>query len=123
MLFRLVVLIALILFGVAEAATADGQQKNAGLGGKSSDSQVAAVDKNTVVTVGNRARLCNKPNAGTDGTVARLTTGSVLEVLETQDVQLPKWNVKWYRVTYKGKKGWVSEFDTNRAPTKPRGIK
>jgi hypothetical protein len=30
------------------------------------------------------------------------------------------WDVVWYKITYKEKKGWVSEFDTDKAPKELR---
>lgn len=77
--------------------------------------KAGASDTITVVTVNNRARLCNAPNAGENGTLARINTGTKLKVLDATSVRLPAWNVTWYKVTHKGKTGWVSEFDTDRA--------
>ena len=76
--------------------------------------KAGASDTITVVTVNNRARLCNAPNAGENGTLGRINTGTKLKVLDTTSVRLPAWNVTWYKVTYKKKTGWVSEFDTDR---------
>jgi len=74
-------------------------------------------EKITVATPGDRARLCDKPMAGMDGTLARIKTGTVLKVLDTYDAyQKMPGNVRWYKVAYKGKEGWVSFFDTDQAP-------
>jgi hypothetical protein len=67
--------------------------------------KTGAADTITIVTVGNRARLCTKPNAGENGTLARIKTGTKLKVLDTTSVKLPAWSVTWYKVTYKGKTG------------------
>jgi len=74
----------------------------------------------TVVTPDNRARLCPVANCDDGAEIARIRTGSQLEVMETEIVTLPLWAVVWYKVSYKTKIGWVSEFDTNKAPAQPR---
>ena len=50
----------------------------------------------------------------------RLPTGTDLDVLGEASVRLPLWDVVWFKVTYMGKQGWISEFNTNLAPDEPR---
>ena len=70
----------------------------------------------TVVTADNRARLCRTPACGDGEELARVPTGTVLDVQAKRSVRLPRWDVIWYQVSFKGKQGWVSEFETNLAP-------
>ena len=72
-------------------------------------------DKVTIVTPNTVARLCPYPNCGQNQHITRIPKGTVLEVKGIMDVQsgrLPP--VKWFEVTYKGKKGWISIFDTDK---------
>ncbi|MBW7996248.1 MAG: SH3 domain-containing protein [Candidatus Glassbacteria bacterium] len=80
----------------------------------------ASVDTITIVTVDNRARLCPQPNCGQGQELLRIPTGTKLEVQSKTTIRLPAWNVIWYKVTYNGKTGWLSEFDTDKAPAEPR---
>ena len=72
---------------------------------------------------GNRARLC--PNAWycEECELLRLPTNTKLvvkSVLRVRYTPSAPWDVIWYKVTYKGKEGWVSEFNTDKAPKEPR---
>jgi len=67
--------------------------------------KTGASDTITVVTVNNRARLCNTPNAGENGTLARINTGTKIKVVDTTSVRLPAWSVTWYKIIHKGKTG------------------
>ena len=73
-----------------------------------------------IVTLDNRTRLCPKPNCGQGQEILRIPTNTKLEVQSKISINLGSWNVVWYEVIYKGKKGWVSEFDTDKAPAQPR---
>ncbi len=79
-----------------------------------------ALDVIRIVTLNNRARLCPKPNCGQGQEILRIPTNTKLEVQSKTFVNLRLWNVIWYEVIYKGKRGWVSEFDTDKAPAQPR---
>jgi len=62
------------------------------------------------------ARFCPYPNCGQDQHITRIPKGTVLTVEGIQSVKsgmLPP--VKWFEVTYKGKKGWVSIYDTDKS--------
>jgi len=73
-----------------------------------------------IVTLDNRARLCPKANCGQGQEILRIPTNTRLEVQSKIFINLRLWDVVWYEVIYKGKKGWVSEFDTDKAPAQPR---
>lgn len=74
----------------------------------------------TVVTLDDRARLCPKPDCEEGQELIRLPTGVVLEVEAQRWIRLPRWDVIWFQVRYEGRRGWVSEFNTDLAPEKPR---
>jgi hypothetical protein len=79
-------------------------------------SEVKQGDKVTIITPGTVARLCPHPNCGSSQHITRIPKGVVLEIEGIMDVKsgmLPA--VKWFEVTYKGKRGWISIFDTNKA--------
>ena len=76
---------------------------------------VAPVDTITIVTVNNRARLCPQPNFGQGQELLRIPTGTKLEVLGRSIVQNRLIRATWFKVSYNGKVGWVSQFDTDKA--------
>ena len=67
----------------------------------------------TIVTPGQKARLCPTPNCGWYQDIARIPEGTTLAVrgfyTVPSDGFLPP--VEWYEVTYQGKQGWVSKID------------
>jgi hypothetical protein len=80
-------------------------------------SEVKQGDKVTIIVPGTLARLCPYPNCGSNQHITRIPEGTVLEVegiMEVKSGILP--SVKWFEVTYKGKRGWLSIFNTNKAP-------
>ena len=77
--------------------------------------EVKQSDKVTIVTPGTVARLCPYPNCGQDQHITRIPEGTVLEVEGIMDVKSGMLTVKWFEVTYKGKRGWISIFDTDKA--------
>jgi hypothetical protein len=77
-------------------------------------SEIKQNDKVTIVTPGTVARLCPYPNCGQDQHITRIPEGTVLAVEGIADVKSGMMTVKWFEVTYKGKRGWISIFDTNR---------
>jgi hypothetical protein len=84
-------------------------------------SAVASVgDVIKIVTPNDRARLCQNPNCDQDQEILRIPTNTELKVESLIRHRMPLWDVVWYKVTYQGKRGWVSEFDTNVAPNEPR---
>ena len=75
-----------------------------------------------IVTPGNRARLCSEPDCGRGTELSRLPTNIILETKGSTRIKSGYMEATWYNVTYEGKTGWVSEYDTK--PTKPiKGIK
>lgn len=74
----------------------------------------------TVVTLDDRARLCPKPDCEEGQELARLPTGLVLNVQAEKSIHLPRWEVIWFQVSHEGRRGWVSEFETDLAPQTPR---
>ena len=77
--------------------------------------EVKQGDKVTIVTPGTVARLCPYPNCGQDQHITRIPKGTVLEVEGIMDVKSGILTVQWFEVTYKGKRGWISIFDTDKA--------
>jgi hypothetical protein len=85
------------------------------------DVQVATVgDTIKIITPENRARLCPKPLCKQNQELLRIPSETKLKVEEVSNERLPMWDVVWYKISFKGKNGWVSEFDTDRAPKEPR---
>ena len=79
-------------------------------------SDVKQGNKVTIVTPGTVARLCPHPNCGQNQHIARIPKGTILEAQGIMDVKRGILTVKWFEVTYKGKRGWISIFDTDKAP-------
>ena len=73
-----------------------------------------------IITVDGRARLCQKPLCKQGQELLRIPTNTELKIEEVSRERMPMWDVLWYKITYKGKKGWVSEFDTDKAPKELR---
>ena len=65
-------------------------------------------------------RMCPLPNCGEGEQIGRIPAGTVLEVEGDHSVCLPIWDVTWYQVTYEGRTGWVSVFETDRPKPKER---
>jgi hypothetical protein len=87
----------------------------------SDDPQVANIgDTIKIITPGTKARLFPKPLYKQGQELVRIPANSEFKVEEVARERLPMWNVVWYKITYKRKKGWVSEFDTDTAPKEPR---
>jgi hypothetical protein len=85
------------------------------------DVQVATIgDTIKIITPENRARLCPRPLCKQNQELLRIPADTNLKVEEVSSERLPMWDVVWYKISYKGKKGWVSEFDTDKAPKGPR---
>ena len=72
-------------------------------------------DKIAIVTPGTVARLCPHPNCGQNQHLTRIPKGTKLTVEGIIDVQSGMMNVQWFEVTFKGKRGWISIFDTDRS--------
>ena len=77
--------------------------------------EVRQGDKVTIVTPGTVARLCPHPNCGQNQHITRIPEGTVLKVEGIIDVKSGVLTVKWFEVTYKGNRGWISIFDTDKA--------
>jgi hypothetical protein len=79
-------------------------------------SEIKRGDKVTIVTPATMARLCPYPDCGQNQHITRIPKGTVLEVEGIMDVKLSNQvpPVKWFEVTYKGKRGWISIFDTDK---------
>ena len=65
-----------------------------------------------IVTPGNRARLCSEPDCGPGTELSRLPTNIILEITASRRIKSGYMEATWYNVTYGGKTGWVSEYDT-----------
>ena len=86
-----------------------------GIASNVNTSEVKQSDKVTIVTPGTVARLCPHPNCGQNQHITRIPKGTVLEVEGIMDVKSGVLTVQWFEVTYKGKRGWISIFDTDKA--------
>ena len=73
-------------------------------------------DTVTIVTPGVTARLCPEPMCGPEQHIMRVAEGTELEVEGTEDVKIGSIQVKWFQVVVEGNTGWISIFDTNKAP-------
>jgi hypothetical protein len=73
-------------------------------------------DKITIVTAGTVARLCPHPGCGPDKHITRIPEGTVLSVEGTEDYTIGTFKVKWFEVIYKENRGWISIYDTDKAP-------
>jgi len=76
-------------------------------------SAVGAEQTITILTVDNRARLCPSPNCAQGAEILRIPTGTKLNIAAMKTTRPPTWGVTWLKVTYKGKTGWVSQYDTD----------
>ena len=79
-------------------------------------SEVKQGDKITIVVPGTVARLCPHPNCGQDQHITRIPQGTVLTVegiMEVKSGMMPP--VPWFEITYKGKRGWTSIYNTDKA--------
>lgn len=72
-------------------------------------------DELTIVVSGTVARLCPSPNCGQDQHITLIPEGTVLKIESITDVMFPRMTVRWFEVTYQGKRGWISIFDTDKA--------
>ena len=77
-------------------------------------SEIKQGDKVTIVTSGTVARLCPHPNCGFNQHITRIPKGTVLTVEGIMDLKSGTMTVKWFEVTYMGKRGWISIFDTDK---------
>ena len=83
--------------------------------------QIASIgDTIKIITPGTKARLCPMPLCKQDQELLRIPANTELKVEDVSRERLPMWDVVWYKITFRGKKGWVSEFDTDKAPKEPR---
>jgi len=73
-------------------------------------------DEVAIVTPGTLARLCPRPGCGPGEHIARIPEETILRVEEISDYKIGTFSVQWFAVTHDGNKGWISIFDTNRAP-------
>ena len=77
-------------------------------------SEIKRGDKVTIVTPATMARLCPYPDCGQNQHITRIPKGSVLKVEGIMEVKMGMMTVKWFEVTYKGNRGWISIFDTDK---------
>jgi hypothetical protein len=77
--------------------------------------EVKQGDTVSIVTPGTVARLCPYPNCGQNEHIARIPKGTVLQVEGIMEVKSGILAVEWFEVTYKGKRGWISVYDTDKA--------
>ena len=78
--------------------------------------EVSQGDKVTIVTPQVVARLCPYPECGQEQHITRIPQGTILEIDGIMQTGTKEWPVFWFEVTFKGKKGWISIFDTDKQP-------
>ena len=62
-------------------------------------------------------QLCPSPKACRQGDeLGWVPTGTTLGVDERHVEELPRSTVHWFRVEYEGRRGWVTEMATDKAP-------
>lgn len=71
-------------------------------------------DKIKIITPETLARFCPYPNCGSNQNITRIPEGTTLEVEGIQTVKSGLMTVKWFEVTFRDRKGWVSIYDTNK---------
>jgi hypothetical protein len=77
--------------------------------------EVRQGDTVTIVTPGVEARLCPHPMCKPDQHITRIPQGTVLKIDDIRDAKIGTFKVRWFEVTYKENRGWISIFDTNKA--------
>jgi hypothetical protein len=78
--------------------------------------EVKQNDKITIITAGTVARLCPHPGCGPDKHITRIPAGTVLNVEGIEEYAIGTFKVKWFEVVYKEDRGWISIYDTDKAP-------
>lgn len=72
---------------------------------------LAKVTKVKVVAAEDRARICPQVNCGQDKELIRVPTNTVLEVKGKKKIKNGFSSATWYKVSFKGKTGWISEYN------------
>ena len=73
-------------------------------------------DTVTIVTPGVTARLCPQPMCGPDEHIMRIAEGTNLKIVGIEDVKIGSILVTWFQVAIQDNTGWISIFDTDKAP-------
>ena len=76
--------------------------------------EVKQGDKVTIVTSETVARLCPHPNCGKNQHITRIPLGTTFKIEGIMTVKSGMMKVKWFEVTYNGKRGWISIYDTDK---------
>jgi len=76
--------------------------------------EVKQGDKVTIITPETVARLCPHPNCGSNQHITRIPKGTVLKIEGIMTIKSGMLSTKWFEVTYKGKRGWISIYDTDK---------
>jgi hypothetical protein len=77
--------------------------------------EVRQGDTVTIVTPGVEARLCPQPMCKPHQHITRIPQGTVLKIEDILDTKIGAFKVRWFEVTYKEIRGWISIYDTNKA--------
>jgi hypothetical protein len=72
-------------------------------------------DNVTIITPGTVARLCPHPNCGQNQHITRIPEGIKLQVEGIMKVKSGMMEITWFEVKYKGKRGWISMYDTDKS--------
>ena len=70
----------------------------------------------TIVTPGVTARLCPQPMCGPEEHIMRIAEGTNLKIVGIEDVKIGSLLVTWFQVAVQDNTGWISIFDTDKAP-------
>jgi hypothetical protein len=73
-------------------------------------------DTVTVVTPGVTARLCPQPMCGPDKHIMRIAEGTDLKIAGVENTKIGTIVVTWFQVDVEGNTGWISIYDTDKAP-------
>ena len=76
--------------------------------------EVKQGDKVSIITPDVNARLYPSPNCGSNQHITRIPKGTILEVEGIVNVKSGMFSVKWFEVTFKDKRGWISIYDTDK---------
>ena len=86
----------------------------------SSGAEIGRPPGSTVSIVDAPARLCPESNCGEGEEKTRIPVGTRLTIEARRVEGTPFMDVVWYRVSFAGTTGWVSEHTTDAAPKSPR---
>ena len=72
-------------------------------------------DTVSIVTPGEAARLCPAPKCEDDEKLTHIPEGTRMEIEGIMNVKSGMRDAMWFEVRYKGERGWISIYDTDKA--------